>query len=195
VNEAKSLSEGPLDAATVRRLVDTHREFLAFLERRVGDRALAEDILQDAFVRGIDKVKDLANEEAAIAWFFRILRNAVTDHYRRDRARQRRLEHFKTELERELDPATETHGAVCQCVSWLAATLKPEYESALRRVEVDGLPVKDYASEAGISAGNAAVRVFRARQALKKQVARCCGSCADHGCLDCSCNSAPQAQA
>jgi RNA polymerase sigma-70 factor (ECF subfamily) len=32
------------------QLVDNHRQFLGFLERRLGDRALAEDILQDAFV-------------------------------------------------------------------------------------------------------------------------------------------------
>src|SRR5207253_3030521 len=42
--------------AVVKTLADNHREFLAFLERRVGDRATAEDILQDAFTRGLDRV-------------------------------------------------------------------------------------------------------------------------------------------
>jgi RNA polymerase sigma-70 factor (ECF subfamily) len=32
-------------------LVENHRAFLRFLERRVGDRALAEDLRQDAFTR------------------------------------------------------------------------------------------------------------------------------------------------
>ena len=36
-------------------LLDNHRRFLGFLEKRVGDRAAAEDILQDAFVRNLDK--------------------------------------------------------------------------------------------------------------------------------------------
>jgi hypothetical protein len=53
--------------------------------------------------------------------------------------------------------------------------------------DVDQVPVKDYAATLGISASNAGVRVFRAREALRKQVARSCGTCADHGCLDCSC--------
>ena len=69
----------------------------------------------------------------------------------------------------------------------LAATLKPEFSDALLRIELDGISVKDYATEAGISNSNAAVRVFRAREALRKQVARSCGTCADHGCLDCTC--------
>jgi len=42
-------------------------------------------------------------------------------------------------------------------------TLKPEYAAALRRVEVDGVSVKDYADEAGISSNNAGVRIFRVR--------------------------------
>lgn len=35
-------------AAPVETLLEDHRAFLRYLERRVGDRALADDILQDA---------------------------------------------------------------------------------------------------------------------------------------------------
>ena len=37
--------------APVATLLENHRAFLRYLERRVGDRALAEDILQDATCR------------------------------------------------------------------------------------------------------------------------------------------------
>ena len=60
---------------------------------------------------------------------------------------------------------------------------------AMLRIEVEGVAVKDYADAAGISASNAGVRIFRAREALRKQVARSCGTCAEHGCLDCTCNA------
>ena len=36
--------------------VAEHRDYLAFLERRVGNRAIAEDILQEAFVRGMGRM-------------------------------------------------------------------------------------------------------------------------------------------
>ncbi|MCY1004358.1 sigma-70 family RNA polymerase sigma factor [Nannocystis pusilla] len=172
----------------VSRLVANHREFLAFLQMRVGSRAVAEDILQDAFVRGLDKLGGLRDDEAAVAWFYRLLRNAVIDRRRRDAAAGRRLDALAAELEEAVEPAPELRGAVCQCVARLADTLKPEYAQALRRIELDGLAVKDYAAEAGITPNNAAVRVFRARDALKKQVARSCGTCAVHGCLDCTCS-------
>ncbi|HYQ18108.1 MAG TPA: sigma-70 family RNA polymerase sigma factor [Polyangiaceae bacterium] len=180
------------EVEAMQQLVENRHEFLAFLERRVGSRSVAEDILQDAFARSLNKAEQLENEESALAWFYRILRNAVTDHQRRSGAAQRKLEQFS----RELGEAGETgeagvEAAVCQCVKGLAATLKPEYAAALQAVEVEGVAVKDFAEAAGISKGNAAVRVFRAREALKQQVKRCCGSCADNQCRDCTCHAPP----
>lgn len=168
-------------------LVANHRRFLSFLERRVGSRAVAEDILQEAFVRGVERGAALRNEESAIAWFYRSLRNAVIDHHRRHAAGARGLERFAAEIEARTEPEDELGKEICRCVGELAGTLKPEYAAALERVEIDGVAVKDYAAESGLSAGNAAVRVFRARRALRQQVARACGTCAEHGCLDCSC--------
>lgn len=183
--------DAPLRPEVISTLVSNHRAFLAFLEKRVGSRALAEDILQEAFVRGLDKVGTVESEESAVAWFYRLLRNAVIDHYRRRSTADKKLEAFAQELEHHAGPEPEVHGAVCRCVAELAATLKPEYAEALARVEVEGIPVKDYAAESGITSNNAAVRVFRAREALRKQVARSCGTCADHGCLDCTCERSP----
>jgi RNA polymerase sigma-70 factor (ECF subfamily) len=169
-------------------LVASHREFLAFVERRVGDRALAEDILQDALVRSLDRLGEI--RESAIGWFYRVLRNAIIDRARRAAAQARHLEALATELEatREDD---QLQGVICACVGALAATLKPEYADALRRIDVEGMQVKDYAEQAGLSASNAGVRVFRARAALRAQVARSCGTCATHGCLDCTCGGPP----
>ncbi len=178
----------PETPAAVTRLVANHREFLGFLQSRVGSRALAEDLLQDAFVKGIGKLAGLREDESAVAWFYRILRNAVIDHHRRHEVSDRRLAALAAELDPEV-PDPELRGAVCQCVARLADNLKPEYAEALRRIEVDGVAVKDYASEAGITRNNAAVRVFRAREALKQQVVRSCGTCAEHGCLDCTCGA------
>jgi RNA polymerase sigma factor (sigma-70 family) len=185
--EAPEPNDTPRDA--LQRLVDNRHEFLGFLQRRLGDRALAEDILQEAFARSLDKVEKLEQEQSATAWFYRVLRNAVTDHRRRRGADSRKLDAFARELAEAPEP--EMQAAVCQCVKGLAATLKPEYAQALQAVEVEGQAVKDFADAAGISAGNAGVRVFRAREALKVQLKRCCGSCADDNCRDCTCHVPP----
>jgi RNA polymerase sigma factor (sigma-70 family) len=175
----------PLSPSAVDALVANHREFLRFVERRVGDRALAEEIVQDAFVRSLDRGDEV--RESVVGWFYRVLRNAVIDRQRRQAVANRRLDQFAAELEATRDGGEELAAVACGCVKQLAETLKPEYADALRRVEVEGVPVKDYAAAAGISASNAGVRVFRAREALRRQVARACGTCAEHGCLDCTC--------
>ena len=176
------------ESALTSVLVENHRQFLAFLERRVGDRALAEDILQDAFVKSIEKEGDLRDEASAVPWFYRLLRNAVIDHYRRSSVRSKALESFGREMEGAVEPPPDVHDAICGCLADLAATLKPEYASAIQRVELEGRSLEEYAAEAGISRNNAAVRAFRARESLRKQVKSSCKTCAEHGCLDCSCS-------
>lgn len=167
-------------------LVANHREFLTFVEKRVGNRATAEEILQDAFVRTMDKLDTV--RDTAVGWFYRVLRNAIVDHYRRTAAAERGHDAYLREQQVVESEDDELHRVVCKCVAQLADTLKPEYATALRRIEVDGVSVKDYADEAGISSNNAGVRIFRAREALRKQVARSCGTCATHGCVDCTCD-------
>lgn len=167
-------------------LVANHREFLAFVEKRVGNRATAEEILQDAFVRSMDKLDTV--RDTAIGWFYRVLRNAIIDHHRRRAAAERRDEAYAREENLVVgNDDAELQRVVCKCVAQIAETLKPEYAAALKRVEIDGVSVKDYADEAGISSNNAGVRIFRAREALRRQVARACGTCATHGCIDCTC--------
>jgi RNA polymerase sigma factor (sigma-70 family) len=170
----------------VAALAENRREFLAFLERRVGHREVAEDVLQEAFVRTLDKLPG-GEDDSAVAWFYRVLRNAVIDHYRRGGASDRALSALARELETEAEPDIDERNAVCHCVSRLSETLKSEYAAALRRIDVDGVSVNDYAAEAGITPNNARVRVFRARQALRKRVVHWCGSCAERGCIDCTC--------
>jgi RNA polymerase sigma factor (sigma-70 family) len=180
-----------MDPAVLESLVGAHRRFLGFVEKRVSSRAVAEEIVQEAFVRGMERGGALREGESATAWFYRVLRNAIVDHFRRRGTEARALEGLARELDEEGPEAEELREAVCGCVAELATTLKPEYADVLRQVEVEGTSVKDFASAHGISANLAGVRVHRAREALRKQVRRACGTCADHGCLDCTCGAAP----
>jgi RNA polymerase sigma factor (sigma-70 family) len=176
-------------AERVKLLVDSRRQFLAFVERRVGDRAAAEEILQTAYVKGAEKADGVRDRESVVAWFYRVLRNAIADHFRRRGAEERALERYA----RELDPSAEDVellDAVCSCVGRLLLTLKPEYEQVVRAVDLEGRDVRAVAEATGISANNVSVRLHRARQALRRQLERACGACATHGCLDCTCRSA-----
>jgi RNA polymerase sigma-70 factor (ECF subfamily) len=178
------------DSAVLDVLVANHERFLAFLANRMGSRADAEDLLQDAFVKSLDKVNQLEDPESAVAWFYRVLRNALTDWYRRRGAEDRALSRYgarEDTVEAPLDPAL--FDEVCRCALELAATLKPEYRDVLASVDLGDMPVKDYARTAGISPTNAGVRLHRARQALRERVVETCRTCSDHRCVDCVCKT------
>ncbi len=171
-------------------LLDNHARFLRFLERRVGSRDDAEDILQEAFVRSVGRTDALASSESATAWFYRVLRNAIIDHHRREDARSRAFVRLAGESESDAAGADEELDSLaCACVMALLDTLKPEYGTALRRIDLDGLSVRRFAEEVDITPDNAGVRVFRAREALKKRVTESCGVCAEPGCVNCTCTS------
>ena len=178
----------PLAPDVVNALVENHRRFLSFIERRVGNRSAAEEILQSAYARAVEKGLPIDESGGAVHWFFTVLRNAVTDYYRRRAAETRAMESFSNEGTHEIaDP--ELRAEVCACFRRLLPTLHADYATILELVDLKERSVSDVAEELGITPNNASVRLHRARAALRKQLERSCGVCATHGCLECSCRS------
>lgn len=178
------------ERSTVEALLQNHRLFLRFLERRVGSHEEAEEILQAAFVKGIERAGQVREGEHVTAWFYRLLRRALADHWRARAAERRGQEALAAEWGRGVTPPPEVKGELCRCFTPLLATLKPDHERILRRVDLDGARPVDFAAEAGITPNSAMVRLHRARRALREQMLRSCRTCAEHGCLDCGCGRA-----
>lgn len=174
-------------AAAVATLVDNHRRFLAFVQKRVGDRAAAEEIVQAAFVRGLEKAGEIRDEERAVAWFYRLLRNAIVDHWRSRGVEARAVEALARELGDAHAPAPEVASELCACFEALLPAMKPEQAEIVRAVDLGGVRPVDFAAAHGITPNNAMVRLHRARAALREKLLRACRTCAEHGCLDCSC--------
>jgi RNA polymerase sigma-70 factor (ECF subfamily) len=184
-----------LGPAALEVLVANHARFLAFLERRVGSRDLAEEILQDAFVRGLSRgpAGRLRADESAVAWFYRLLRNAIVDRARHAAAERRSLARVAALADDPSDSARDQElvAVICACVGSVLETLPAAQARALRRVELGGVSVRAFAAEEGLTPGHAAVRLHRARQALRKRIEESCGTCATHGCWECECRGEP----
>jgi RNA polymerase sigma factor (sigma-70 family) len=176
------MPEEPLD-----QLIAQRKRFLAFVQRRVSDYELAEDILQSAYLRAFEHRDEFQPGESAMAWFYRLLRNAVIDNYRRHASKEKALEAWTRELETSSPSSSEVLNEVCECLSGLLEGLKPEYSEILRAVDVGEQRVQDFAEQRRLSVSNAGVRIHRARAALRKQLLRVCSTCAEHGCLNCTC--------
>lgn len=170
---------------TIAGLAQMHGKFLRFLRGRVGDSTAAEDILQTAYVKAIQHGGELREAESSVAWFYRILRNAITDHYRRTAthadAVNRALADWKEGYELEL------HAETCACIHEVIRDLKPEYREAIEQVDLAGQSVEAFANAHCTTPNNASVRLHRARKAVAKKLTAVCGTCATHGCIDCTC--------
>ncbi|MBS1802231.1 MAG: sigma-70 family RNA polymerase sigma factor [Acidobacteria bacterium] len=164
-----------------------HSRFLQFLRGRVGDPATAEDILQAAYVKAIQHESDLRKDESSVAWFYRILRNAIIDHYRQNATRSRAAEQFAAEWNESYE--MELKDQACTCIRDILPDLKKDYRSALERVDLGGESMDAFAAAEQTTPNNAYVRLHRARKALAKKLTEVCGTCAIHHCLDCSCKS------
>ncbi len=179
-----------MSETSIDTLLDHRQQFLGFVQRRVSDAALAEDILQAAYMRALKHQDDTLDEESVVRWFYRVLRNAVIDQYRAHSTENKALELWGREIEITTSLSPEEQAEVCACLLKVVDGLTPAYAEILHAVELNEQPLAEFAQQHNISAGNAGVRAHRARAALRKQLLLCCGACAEHACIDCTCKQA-----
>ena len=173
------------DRHDLERLLEKRADFLRFLERRVGSPEDAEDLLQEAYVKGLRE--DRSGLESPVSWFYRVLRNGIIDLYRRRASAGRAQDLYAAERVRETEGDPELHQSVCLCAEGVIETLRANYQTILRQVDLEERPLPEVAACLEISLNNARVRLHRARRALRDALLVTCGLCAEHGCLDCDC--------
>ena len=154
--------------------------FRAFVRRRVADRQLADDVLQDAFTRAARAIEQVQDEERLDAWFYRILRNRIADLGART----------STNGPLTTDPPATTTDLteLCHCMLPLVERLAPDQAEALREVDLAGVSSDAVAQRLGISTNALNVRRHRGRQELRNLLNAACGMCATEGCRDCRCS-------
>lgn len=181
----------PISDQTVQLLVENRRRFKTFLTKRLKNEADAEEILQQSLRKLIEQPPTAVEKGSVLAWFFEVLRNAITDHYRRTATDEKKRTELKREMERSgagmVSPISELAEGICDCLRGLLPALKPEYAELVQRVDLNEEAPEKVASQLGLTRNNLDVRLHRARKALKVSLERACGSCATHGCLNCSC--------
>lgn len=146
-------------------LVAHRAALLAYLRRFVGE-AVAEDILQSALLRLLERGLSPRDPARALGWFYRILRNAAVDHLRTSARRAALRDAIPPTGKASTAPATHERAATA------IARLPPRQRDALRAVFLDGRSLGELAAQEGITRNAAAVRVHRARRALEAALAR-----------------------
>ncbi len=143
-----------------------------FIRRRVADDHVADDLLQETFVRVHRGVGTLREEDRLAAWVYRIARNVILDHHRRATG---------PAALGDADPADEPGDPLCtlRCrgAGWLdemIRSLPDGYREAVQLAEIEGLSQQAVADRLGLSLSGAKSRVQRGRAMLKDVLDQCC---------------------
>lgn len=190
--------DSPLSDSAVRRaLAESHRTLLAYLRRRFGDRAEAEEVLQLFMVRALEREAALRDEDSVRGWLGRVLASTIVDHQRRAISKRSRETHLEPQLLENIadEAAGEIDQAVCACLHALLPSLRSDQAELIRRADLSGEPREAIAASLGVTLNALGVRLHRARGALKARLEEMCLTCPVHGFLDCACEYARQMRA
>ena len=145
-------------------------ELFRFVLKRVRDKALAEDIVHDVFIKAYTHREDLKDPGKLRPWLYQITRNALVDYYRS----QKPLEQLPEDLISEKAGGdNRAEQELARCLLLLLGELPAGYRQALTLAEFEGLTQQEIASRGGLSLSGAKSRVQRARKMLREILLQC----------------------
>jgi len=151
---------------------DYHQKLYHFISTRVsGQPAIADDILQDVFIKVYNRIDTLKDDTKLQSWIYQITRNAIIDYYR-SRKIPAELPNMLTEKKPE--PFTETRQEIASWLQPMIQNLPEPYRETMLLSEINGLPHKVIAEQNGVSISGVKSRVQRGRKMVKEMLTDCC---------------------
>jgi RNA polymerase sigma factor (sigma-70 family) len=154
----------PEDAreVSIEVLIERHEgELLRYAIRLIGDRALVEDVVQEAFLAWVRATRGGTAIDDSIAWLYRVVRNRARDAKRRE-IRVHKREAAVATLDRGCaDVDALERDERCDAISRLLGGLDEMTREVLQLSVVDGKSYRQIAEITGVSLGTVANRVHR----------------------------------
>ncbi len=155
-------------------LENTYRELRGelkgFINKRVNDKSLSEDILHDVFLKAHDSIDKLKDISKLNSWIYQIARNSITDYYR-TKKNTANIDDYDIESKAE---EITTLKKLEPSVRSLVRYLPPAYREAIVLVDFKGMSQTLLAEKLGLSVSAVKSRVQRARKMLKGLFLECC---------------------
>ena len=144
-------------------------ELRNFLRHRSGDEHLADDLLQEVFVKAMQQGEQFCTLDNSRAWLFQVARNALIDHHRLDKA--------AIELPEDIPHPESDHEpiqALGACVKRVLSELPAEDREIIEQCDLEGVKQKDYAASHDLTLAAAKSRLLRARERMRGQMSAAC---------------------
>ena len=151
-------------------------ELRGWLRHRTGNTALADDLLQELFLKALRQGERFCELHNTRAWLFEVARNLLADHLR--------VAHHMVELPEDLVAQAEdvdTVDALIGCLPRVLSELSADDREAITLCDLQGLPQAEFARLKGLSLSAAKSRVQRARVRLHAQMSLACQVKVDAG--------------
>ncbi|CAB4896828.1 MULTISPECIES: sigma-70 family RNA polymerase sigma factor [Patulibacter] len=143
------------------------RELFGFVAHRLGDRALAEEVVQDVFTRVWRSAASYDESRATVrTWIYGITRNAIVDAERRRGRRPPAARYAQDDDQGGIDEPIERTLLRWQ-VGDALARLTPEHREVLRLGHLGGLSVAEIAEALGVAPGTVKSRTYYAMKNLR----------------------------
>lgn len=142
-----------------------------YIYRLVGERMLAEDILQEVFIRIYRKLGWLHEPELFRPWAYRIASREAFKHLQRER---RWKEQVRDEEVLEAIPAQEANAPVASDIvehlPQLVARVSPASRAVLILHYLDEMPLAEVADVLGIASGTVKSRLAYGLESLRRAI-------------------------
>lgn len=156
------------DTEVYRVLVERYRiEFGRYAVAMVGDQDTAEDALQEAFIRAYQSLQSCREPNRFKHWFFRILTNQC--HNARARRRLEPLDQHDAPARERADRPME-QDELGRAIERALNELTVEQREAFVMKHVDGRSYEEIAELLGAGVDALKMRVYRAREVLRKKL-------------------------
>lgn len=135
-----------------------------------GDLAVSEDLCQEAFIRYYKRIVPLPSQEQAKYWLIRVVKN-LSLNYEKKRSRERKAyNRYSSELKPEVRTGESElmRKEYARLVQLALKQLPYKLRTIIVLREFGDLSYREIAKISGISESNVKVRVFRAREKLRK---------------------------
>ena len=143
----------------------------SFILRRVSDKQVAEDLLQETFIRVHTKLDGIDDVQRISSWVYQIARNLIIDHYR---SRAKEAASIADDLEADSDEDQNINELVSSWLPYMISQLPDSYREAVELYELKGLAQQEIADHLNLSLSGAKSRVQRGRDKLKSLLFDCC---------------------
>jgi RNA polymerase sigma-70 factor (ECF subfamily) len=148
-----------------------------YLERLVGDRATADDLLQETLLKIARGLPEFEGRSSVKTWAFTIATRAATDHFRRPQSRARMVEIDESGATHVTDAEIDQRLVIDEmssCVREVIDSLPEDYRTALVLHDLEGQTAAQVAEIADCSLATAKIRIHRARRRLKEALDQEC---------------------